>query len=412
MDPLTITAIVTALSSGAAVSLGGALSEAGKDAYNALKTGVRKFVAPGDLEKLERDPESKQLQALLTTQLSASDPNAIAELTPLAHRLSNEIKVEGDAAIVQATKVEGGVHQGDVHHQYALPPNLPDLVRALGETNLKAFQAGQGNQSLHNQLSGLSGKLELTESAVANMLRILGEQAVPPEQLDAKLGEIAERHKELTQRLRALSNDDPGVVALRNKAAESLETGDYDRADDFLSQAEALDERAIAEQQDSLDRRKLSAAQTLAERGELERARLNYLKAAEHFAAAAARVPDTEEEARWRHLLAQASVLYDHGREFGENPSLARAITAYKPALNLRPRDRVPLAWATTQNNLGNALATLGQRESGTARLEEAAAAFRAALEVFELAGAEHYIDMVKENLERAETLLRERRGG
>jgi len=34
-----------------------------------------------------------------------------------------------------------------------------------------------------------------------------------------------------------------------------------------------------------------------------------------------------------------------------------------------------------TQNNLGLALARLGERESGTARLEEAVAAFRAALE-------------------------------
>ena len=34
-----------------------------------------------------------------------------------------------------------------------------------------------------------------------------------------------------------------------------------------------------------------------------------------------------------------------------------------------------------TQQNLGNALRTLGERESGTARLEEAVAAYRAALE-------------------------------
>ena len=33
-----------------------------------------------------------------------------------------------------------------------------------------------------------------------------------------------------------------------------------------------------------------------------------------------------------------------------------------------------------TQNNLGLALLTLGERESGTARLEEAVAAYRAAL--------------------------------
>jgi hypothetical protein len=41
----------------------------------------------------------------------------------------------------------------------------------------------------------------------------------------------------------------------------------------------------------------------------------------------------------------------------------------------------VPLNWATTQNNLGTALATLGERESGTTRLEEAVAAYSAALE-------------------------------
>jgi hypothetical protein len=40
--------------------------------------------------------------------------------------------------------------------------------------------------------------------------------------------------------------------------------------------------------------------------------------------------------------------------------------------LQYRARDRVPLDWATTQNNFGSALARLGERESGTARLEEA----------------------------------------
>jgi hypothetical protein len=35
-------------------------------------------------------------------------------------------------------------------------------------------------------------------------------------------------------------------------------------------------------------------------------------------------------------------------------------------------RERVPLDWAGAQNNLGTALQTLGARESGTVRLEEA----------------------------------------
>jgi tetratricopeptide (TPR) repeat protein len=60
---------------------------------------------------------------------------------------------------------------------------------------------------------------------------------------------------------------------------------------------------------------------------------------------------------------------------------LEEAVKAYRAALEERTRERVPLDWAMTQNNLGNALQALGWRESGTARLEEAVVALRAALE-------------------------------
>jgi tetratricopeptide (TPR) repeat protein len=60
---------------------------------------------------------------------------------------------------------------------------------------------------------------------------------------------------------------------------------------------------------------------------------------------------------------------------------LEQAVSAYQEALKEQTRERAPLDWATTQNNLGSALSTLGEHESGTARLEEAVAAFRAALE-------------------------------
>src|SRR5262249_31964355 len=43
-------------------------------------------------------------------------------------------------------------------------------------------------------------------------------------------------------------------------------------------------------------------------------------------------------------------------------------------------RERVPLQWAASQNNLGNALRVLGERGSGTAKLEEAVVAYREAL--------------------------------
>ena len=60
---------------------------------------------------------------------------------------------------------------------------------------------------------------------------------------------------------------------------------------------------------------------------------------------------------------------------------LEQAVAAYRAALKERTRERVPLDWAMTQSNLGAALQALGKRESGTERLEQAVAAFRAALE-------------------------------
>src|SRR5262249_51968253 len=59
---------------------------------------------------------------------------------------------------------------------------------------------------------------------------------------------------------------------------------------------------------------------------------------------------------------------------------LEEAVAAYREALTERTRERVPLDWAMTQNNLGNALSALGERENDTARLEEAVAAYRSAL--------------------------------
>src|ERR1035437_804757 len=68
------------------------------------------------------------------------------------------------------------------------------------------------------------------------------------------------------------------------------------------------------------------------------------------------------------------------GEQSGDSDALRSAIAAYREALKECTREKVPLQWATTQNNLGNALARLGERESGTERLEAAVAAYREAL--------------------------------
>jgi tetratricopeptide (TPR) repeat protein len=67
--------------------------------------------------------------------------------------------------------------------------------------------------------------------------------------------------------------------------------------------------------------------------------------------------------------------------ERGDDAALNAAVTAYREALTVLTRERVPLDWAMTQNNLGTALAVLGERGDDAA-LREAVTAYREALEV------------------------------
>jgi len=69
----------------------------------------------------------------------------------------------------------------------------------------------------------------------------------------------------------------------------------------------------------------------------------------------------------------------------------------------------VPLDWAMTQNNLGLALERLGERESGTAHLDEAVAAYNAASEVFSASRTDYY-EICRSNRMRILSLIERRR--
>jgi tetratricopeptide (TPR) repeat protein len=90
---------------------------------------------------------------------------------------------------------------------------------------------------------------------------------------------------------------------------------------------------------------------------------------------------DSDERGAAGNLLGNA--LWTLGARESGTARLEQAVAAFRAALEEYARERVKLNWAATQNNLGNALQTLGERESGTARLEQAVAAYRAALEEY-----------------------------
>ncbi len=95
-------------------------------------------------------------------------------------------------------------------------------------------------------------------------------------------------------------------------------------------------------------------------------------------ASAAATPWPPETRARIQKILADALTKY--GEQAGNNAALQEAVETFKELLREYTRERVPLDWAMTQNNLGLALESLGERESSSARLDEAVAAYRDAL--------------------------------
>ncbi len=76
---------------------------------------------------------------------------------------------------------------------------------------------------------------------------------------------------------------------------------------------------------------------------------------------------------------------------------LDQAVAAYRDALEERTRNRVPLDWAVTQVNLA-ARARRNRSPDRWRFLDEALAAIDGALEVFRNSGATAYIEMAEYN--------------
>jgi len=90
-----VSAIIAALSFGAAAFAKGALSEAGKDAYHALKNAVLQVASPGDVEKLEQNPGSEGRKEVLAEELDKSEKADDPDLAKLAEELLKALKDAG-----------------------------------------------------------------------------------------------------------------------------------------------------------------------------------------------------------------------------------------------------------------------------------------------------------------------------
>ena len=120
----------------------------------------------------------------------------------------------------------------------------------------------------------------------------------------------------------------------------------------------------------------------------------------------------TKPERRAALSLAYGDALQTLGERERGPKRLELAVAAYTEALKEYTRERAPLQWAATQNNLGNALRTLGERERGPERLEQAVAAFNEALKEYTRERAPLQWAGTQNNLGAALATLGERESG
>jgi tetratricopeptide (TPR) repeat protein len=227
------------------------------------------------------------------------------------------------------------------------PAQLAEIVRAVSEG---------ATAPLARQIEDLRGRLGVTEGAALTTLRTLGQADVPVERLPQALGELAERHKDLLERLRRLDADDPEVARLREQARGAVEGGDYDGADRLLQDAEATDLAAEQQMPEWIERRRLTRAETLAQRADLAELRFRYPEAAQLYQDAAGLMPESEPLRRAQYLNHAARALWRGGRYAEAEPLLRRALAIWDRVLGPDHSDV-----AGSLNNLAAILVALGR---------------------------------------------------
>jgi tetratricopeptide (TPR) repeat protein len=260
------------------------------------------------------------------------------------------------------------------------------ILDLLAEDKARKARALAHDRKLDEILRKLSEDKSVPLDSLRAILDSMGETAASYDaaEIEQKLVAMASEFRDLTNRLNRLSNADPIVSRLRGEASAALTRGLFEEVDQLLADAEARDLSGLEDIEALVRQKRLSAADSRAQRGAAAMLRINpdaYRQAAAHYGEASDIVSAADALKAREHLRSQAGALVRLGDEFGDNAALREAIVLLEAMQTAGDRGKSPLDWAATLVNLGNALAKLGEREGDTTRLEEAVKTYRAALE-------------------------------
>ena len=304
----------------------------------------------------------------------------LRSLTGETWRVEREQKPSAELSHRERVEAEAATRRAAARNAATPPDALAALARDP-DANVRGAAA-------RNAATPLDALAELARDPDANVRRAVAENdATPPDALAALARDPVAEVRGAAEANRAFAELErieverreasraAGVGILSEGARQDMLRRDFRAAADRIARAVELDDPDIAKQFAALRRKweehyvegrdkGLNASLEVA----IELARLE-LEAAH----------DADQRGMAGNDLGVS--LWALGERESGAARLEEAVAAYRVALEEQTRERVPLDWAATQSNLGNALRTLGERESGTARLEEAVAAYRAALE-------------------------------
>ncbi|WP_044550564.1 caspase family protein [Mesorhizobium japonicum] len=225
--------------------------------------------------------------------------------------------------------------------------------------------------------------------ALYGVLRALGTDKIPedPTDLQKVLDAQAERLKKMMSERAALRTDDPEIKRLVASADKAIGQGAMVTARKFLDDAVGRVEQnsgAVDEAEELVRQKRIADAAIYAKRADAAALVFDYKSAANDYAKAFSLVEKWDDKLRWNYKNQEAEALNSHGYATGDLDALQHAIEAYHVILNFIPNGEQNKDWAITRNNMAVVLQTIGERETETTHLEEAAQIFRDSLVVFE----------------------------
>ncbi|PZV35065.1 caspase family protein [Mesorhizobium kowhaii] len=225
--------------------------------------------------------------------------------------------------------------------------------------------------------------------ALYGVLKALGTEKIPedPTDLQKVLDAQAERLKKMMSERAALRTDDPEIKRLVASADKAIGQGAIVTARKFLDDAVGRVEQTsdvVDEAEGLVKQKRLADAAIYARRADASALVFDYKSAAGDYAKAFSLAEKWDDKLRWNYKSQEAEALNASGNATGDLDALQHSIEAYRVILNFIPNGEQNRDWAITRNNVAVVLQTIGERETETAHLEEAAQIFRDSLVVFE----------------------------